>query len=134
MFQPPLSSGLLWYKVYIYSKSISHKIWTNLAQKIRFWNMLMRQFGPWIPPFGRRFFARARLKKPVSIRAPDNTIRAPNWQFPKISISPILSHFHNTHLTTCHTKIMYQPHLPPFLHGLGPDFSQSLSNPAYVQP
>ena len=33
MFQPPLSQGLLWCKVYIYNKSNSHKIVTNLAQK-----------------------------------------------------------------------------------------------------
>ena len=57
--------------------------------------MLMRQFEPQIPPFGRQFFRRARLKKPVSIRAPDSTIRASNWQFPETSISSILSHFYN---------------------------------------
>jgi len=33
LFQPPLSHGLLWYKVYIYNKSNPHKIVTNLAQK-----------------------------------------------------------------------------------------------------
>jgi len=36
LFQPPLSQGLLWYKVYIYSKSIPHKIGTNLGPKNMF--------------------------------------------------------------------------------------------------
>ena len=38
LFQPPfsLSQGLLWYKVYIYSKSIPKKIGANLTSKIRF--------------------------------------------------------------------------------------------------
>ena len=58
--------------------------------------MLMRQFGPRIPPFGRQFFMRVRLKKPVLIRALDSTIRASKMQFLEISISPILSHFHNS--------------------------------------
>ena len=35
-FKPPLSQGLLWYKVYIYSKSIPQKTGTNLDSKIRF--------------------------------------------------------------------------------------------------
>ena len=33
MFQPPLSPGLLWYNVYIYSKSDPYKIETNLTKK-----------------------------------------------------------------------------------------------------
>jgi len=83
--------SLLYLKVYFDTKSIfivkvSPMKLEQIWPKITF--MKYAEFGPRIPPFGRRFFTRARLKKPVSIRAP-------NWQFPEISISSILSHFHN---------------------------------------
>ena len=46
MFQLPLSQGLLRYKVYIYSKSISHKIGTNLAQKYVYEKYCYDSSGP----------------------------------------------------------------------------------------
>ena len=80
LFQPPLSQGLLWYKIYIYSKSIPRKIGTNLSPKICFcyifcwqiWVLILpiqpsifhvptgwktsAKFGPRTAPFGPRFW------------------------------------------------------------------------------
>ena len=86
MFQPPLSPGLLWYKVYIYSKSNPHKIVTNLAQKIRFWKILSRKIGPRIPPFGNQFFTNQTPPTGSQNRAPNSTNRAPILVFQQTSI------------------------------------------------
>jgi hypothetical protein len=93
LFQPPPSPGLLWYKVYIYSKSIPHKIGTNLANKNTF---------PFFPlrDIGCRFYQIGGRKKAEWKRL-ENQLKIGHQQVqfePRFCTSrnSIMSHFYNT--------------------------------------
>jgi len=98
LFQPPLSQGLHWYSVYIYSKSIPHKLEQNQAQKLRFIFLTLREIVLRFCQIVLRFFTNESANSAPENRAPISQIGLRFWQLQQSSISPILSHFHNKYL------------------------------------
>ena len=107
MFQPPLSQGLLWYKVYIYSKSISHKVGTNLAQKIHFWKNTVTQNRAPNSSIRAPIFVKPEASTSSQNRASVLPIRAPILHFLQTSILHSKLQFWVTFTTTMMTQFTH---------------------------
>jgi len=95
LFQPPLSQGLHWYNVYIYSKRIPHNLVPNQAHKNTFYFILPCEIVLRFCQIVLRFFTNGKCQFCSKNRTPIFQIGLRFWQLQQTSISQILSHFHN---------------------------------------